>query len=157
MPTIPKLIIQTGKDRHLRPIEKAAVGTLRLLHPEPEWKYLFFGDNDINAFIAREFPEYRETFRSFPRVIQRIDFFRYLAIFRLGGFYFDLDVFLYEKINDLCAKSCVFPFEELTLSQFLRERHKLDWEIGNYAFGAAPGSPFLKAAIENCIRSQRDA
>src|SRR5712691_11320791 len=33
---------------------------------------------------------------------------------------------------------------------------KMDWEIGNYAFGAAPGHPFLKAVIENCVKAQKD-
>ena len=31
----------------------------------------------------------------------------------------------------------------------------MDWEIGNYAFGAAAGHPFLKAIIENCVRAQQ--
>jgi hypothetical protein len=32
----------------------------------------------------------------------------------------------------------------------------MDWEIGNYAFGAAPNHPFLEAVIENCVRAQKD-
>ena len=32
----------------------------------------------------------------------------------------------------------------------------MNWEIGNYAFGAAPGHPFLKALIDNCIKAQQD-
>jgi hypothetical protein len=32
----------------------------------------------------------------------------------------------------------------------------MDWELGNYGFGAAPGHPFLQAIIENCVRGQRD-
>jgi hypothetical protein len=32
----------------------------------------------------------------------------------------------------------------------------MDWEIGNYAFGASAGHPFLEAVIQNCIRAQRD-
>jgi hypothetical protein len=32
----------------------------------------------------------------------------------------------------------------------------MDWEIGNFAFGAAPAQPFLKAVIENCARTLRD-
>jgi hypothetical protein len=31
----------------------------------------------------------------------------------------------------------------------------MDWEIGNYAFGAAAGHPFIGAIIKNCIRAQR--
>jgi hypothetical protein len=32
----------------------------------------------------------------------------------------------------------------------------MDWHIGNYAFGAAAGHPFLAAVIENCVRAQKD-
>jgi hypothetical protein len=32
----------------------------------------------------------------------------------------------------------------------------MDWEIGNYAFGASPDHPFLKAVIDNCVRAQAD-
>src|SRR4029077_5545531 len=83
------------------------------------------------------------------------DFFRYLAIYRLGGFYFDLDVILATDLSPLLPTGCVFPFEGLTLSRLLRS-YGMDWEIGNYAFGATPGHPFLEAVIENCVRAQKD-
>lgn len=151
---IPRRIIQTGKDRNLSPAARAAVTNLKLLHPD--WEYLYFDDADIRRFLRAECPEYKAAFDRFPRPIQRIDFFRYLAIYHLGGFYFDLDVFLSEPLDDLGAHGCVFPFEELTLSRHLRETHGIDWEIGNYAFGSAAGHPFLKAAIQNCVRAQND-
>ena len=31
----------------------------------------------------------------------------------------------------------------------------MDWEVGNYAFGAAAGHPFLEAIINNCVRAQQ--
>jgi hypothetical protein len=133
---------------------RAAAANLRLLHPD--WEFLFFDDAQVNRFVAGEFPQYRGVFDAFPRKIQRFDFFRYLAIYRHGGFYFDLDVFLWSKFDSLLVNQAVFPFEELTLSSFLRQRYEMDWEIGNYAFGAAPGDPFLKAVIENCVRAQQD-
>lgn len=152
--SIPRRIIQTGKNRVLTPLEKAAVTNLKLLHPD--WEYLFFDDADTHRFVASEFPQHQAVFDGFPRAIQRVDFFRYLAVFRLGGFYFDLDVFLSENLSPLLKYGCVFSFEELTLNRFLRERCGMDWEIGNYAFGAIPGDPFLAAVIENCVRAQRE-
>jgi len=127
---------------------------LKLLHPD--WEYVFFTDEDIKRFINAEFPEYRVAFDAFEKPIQRVDFFRYLAIFRLGGFYFDLDVLLSRPLTDLLGYESVFPFEELTINRFLRKRYNMDWELGNYAFGAASGSRFLAAVIENCIRGQTD-
>ena len=151
---IPRQIIQTGKSRVLISSAKAATANLRLLHPD--WIFLFFDDAEVSSFIAREFPEYQSVFERFPRNIQRIDFFRYLAVYRLGGFYFDLDIFLWSSLEPLLIHGCVFPFEELTLSSCLRQRYGMDWEIGNYAFGSAPGHPFLEAIIRNCVRAQED-
>src|SRR6267378_7758106 len=143
---IPQRIIQTGKTRDLSLQERAAVANLRCLNPD--FEYLFFDDNEVTTFVQKEFPQYREVFESFPFRIQKYDFFRYLAVFRLGGFYFDLDVFLATGLQDLLPRSCVFPFEELTLNQWLRRQYGMDWEIGNYAFGAAAGHPFLQTIIE---------
>lgn len=151
---IPRRIIQTGKTRQLASLARASSRTLQLLHPD--WDYLYFDDNDVQCFISMEFPQYRAVFESFPHRIQRYDFFRYLVVLRFGGFYFDLDVLLSEPLTELLSRRCVFPFEELTLNRYLRDDCDLDWEIGNYAFGAAPGDPFIAAVVENCVRAQRD-
>lgn len=150
---IPKRIIQTGKvPLSLR--VRGMVSNLRLL--QPDYEYLFFDDDDVEKFVDQEFPQYRGVFDSFRFPIQRYDFFRYLAVYRYGGFYFDLDVLLASSVSGLLESGCVFPFEGLTFSHFLRSRHRMDWEIGNYAFGAASGHPFIRAVIENCVRAQND-
>jgi inositol phosphorylceramide mannosyltransferase catalytic subunit len=151
---IPARIIQTGRNRDLPLVAKAAVGNLKCLHPD--FEYQFFDDHQVEAFVRSEFPEYREVFKSFRFGIQRYDFFRYLAVLRLGGFYFDTDVFFVTGLHELLAHRCVFSFEELTLSRYLRRQYQMDWEIGNYGFGAVAGHPFLDAVIQNCIRAQRD-
>ncbi len=151
---IPKRIIQTGKvvTQSLR--ARAMVSNIRLLHPD--YEYLFFDDDAVEKFVDQEFPQYRAVFDSFRFPIQRYDFFRYLAVYRHGGFYFDLDVLLASSLSSLLESGCVFPFEGLTFSHFLRTQHNMDWEIGNYGFGAGSQHPFLEAIIENCVRAQKD-
>jgi len=151
---IPKRIIQTAKHRSLSLTQRAMSANLRLFNPD--YEYMFFDDEAVGAFLDREFPEYRPLFDAFPYTIQRFDFFRYLAVYRYGGFYFDLDVLLATDLDPLLESGCVFPFEGLTFSRMLRTKHGIDWQLGNYAFGAAAGHPFLKAAIDNCVRGQRD-
>ncbi len=152
--TIPKRIIQTDKSADLPLLTKAATTSVRLLNPD--FEYLFFDDAQVETFIDTEFPRYRSLFDSFPFRIQRYDFFRYLAVYRLGGFYFDTDVLLASSLDDLLSFGCVFPFEELSVQSFLDREYGMDWEIGNYAFGATATHPFLEAIIENCIRAQRE-
>jgi hypothetical protein len=151
---IPKRIIQTGRHAHQPLHLRAMMANIRLLNPD--FEYLFFDEERVQAFIDHEFPQYRAVFDSFRFPIQRYDFFRYLAVYRYGGFYFDLDVMLASGLSDLLDAGCVFPFEGLTLSEHLRNRYKMDWEIGNYAFGAAAGHPFLAAIIENCMKAEKD-
>jgi inositol phosphorylceramide mannosyltransferase catalytic subunit len=151
---IQKQIIQTGRSLHQSLRNRAMMANLKLLNPD--FEYLFFDDQQVQSFLDREFPQYRAIFDSFPVSIQRYDFFRYLAVYRLGGFYFDLDVLLASGLSDLLDSGCVFPFEGPTLSHLLRTRHNLHWELGNYAFGAAAGHPFLELIIQNCVKAQKD-
>jgi hypothetical protein len=161
---IPRRIIQvwgslsvtkpaTDKSADLPLFAKASAVNLRSLNPD--YEYVLFDDDRIERFIEAEYPQYRSVFDSFAARIQRYDFFRYLSVYHFGGFYFDTDVFLASGLDSLLEFSCVFPFEQLTVHRFLCEQFGMDWEIGNYAFGAAPGHPFIKAIIENVVRAQQ--
>jgi len=152
---IPKRIIQIwGGSLELPMFSKASAANIKLLNPD--FEYIFFNDESMEAFINEKCPEHRNTFESFLFPIQRYDFFRYLAIYHLGGFYFDMDVFLAKDLNELLNFECVFPFEMLTINRFLQEKYGMDWEVANYAFGAIPKHPFINAVIENCVRAQAD-
>jgi len=153
---IPKRIIHVwgAGERDLPLLSKAAVANVRLLNPD--FEYFFFDDKRIEDFINEHFLEYQSLFHSFRFPIQRYDFFRYLAVYHFGGFYLDLDVFLASSLSQLLEFGCVFPFEELTMNIFLRQEYGMDWEVGNYAFGAAAGHPFIHAIIKNCVRAQKD-
>lgn len=149
---IPTLIIQTGPSK-LPLLLQAAIVNVRLLHPD--FEYRFYDDAMIEAFLADYFPEYRADYASFPFRAQRYDFFRYLAVYQFGGFYLDTDVFLARSLTPLLSSHCVFPFEELAARRYFWKRFEMDWQIGNYAFGAEPRHPFLAAVIENCLRARR--
>ena len=141
---------QAGESNDLPLLHQAALANARALHPE--FEHLLFGRSEMEEFVRGEFPEFQAAMASFSRRIQRFDFFRYLVIYRLGGFYFDLDVFLARSLHPLLNHKCVFSFEELTISDFLRQSYGMDWEVANYGFGAAPQNPFVGALIENCLR-----
>ncbi len=152
---IPKRIIQIwGGGRELPLFCRAAVTNVKLLNPD--FEYLLFDDSRMEGFLAEHFPEYRGVFHSFRFPIQRYDFFRYLAIYHFGGFYFDLDIFLASGLSSLLDLDCVFSFEELTDNVFLREEYGMDWQVATYGFGASARHPFILAIVENCLRAQKD-
>lgn len=152
---IPKRIIHIWCGTAEMPLLlKSAIINVKLLHPD--FEYLFFGDREVNEFVRELYPQYESVFESFRFPIQRYDFFRYLAVHHYGGFYLDLDVFLARDLTPLLERNCVFPFEEVTRIPFFWSEYRMDWQIGNWAFGAEPGHPYITAIIENCVRGCKD-
>jgi inositol phosphorylceramide mannosyltransferase catalytic subunit len=151
---IPKRIIQIGRDQQFSVRQRAVMANMKLLNQE--YEYLYFDNQQKEEFVRSEYPQYLDVYEAFRYPIQRYDFFRYLAVHFYGGFYFDLDVLLASGLSSLLELECVFTFETITTSHYLRDNLGMDWQIGNYAFGAIRQHPFLAAIIENCVRGQRD-
>jgi mannosyltransferase OCH1-like enzyme len=121
----------------------------------PNYKYLFFTDKDIEEFLKSYYPEYYETFLKLPKIIQKIDFFRYIAVYHFGGFYLDLDMKVLSCFDDLLHNSCVFPIDEYInerLCNYVRYNSYCEkgqnFLLGQYAFGAEPNNEFIKLLID---------
>jgi mannosyltransferase OCH1-like enzyme len=152
---IPKRIFQIWCGEAAMPMMgKASAANARLLNSG--FEYTLLNEAGIQDVLQKADKDMRGAAQSFRIPIQRYDFIRCLVIYYYGGFYMDTDVMLVQGLDSLCAADCVFPFERLTWSDFLRDVHGMDWEIGNYAFGATAGHPFIRAVIENCMRAQKE-
>jgi mannosyltransferase OCH1-like enzyme len=117
-----------------------------------KWNYMFFDDDDILDFIQMKMPEYYGTFCELSGKIQQIDFFRYLAIYYYGGVYLDLDIDLVRGLDDFSDMdyNCVFPIEVKGAGDHILASQGVSL-IGNYAFYAPKGHPFLKKIIDNIV------
>lgn len=80
--------------------------------------------------------------------------FRIAAIHHYGGFYLDLDVFVFERFDPLSKHSLVFPEEwRMDEKQFGEQyghppKSRVDLnQLGNYAFGAQNGHWFLERLL----------
>jgi len=150
---IPKIIIQTWKtesvpQRYMQLIESIKTNN-------PDYKYLFFTDNDIEEFLKQHYTEYYKTYLTLPIKIQRIDFFRYIAVYHFGGFYMDLDMHCLKTFDDLLKYNCVFPIDEYISRGLCKHpRYKsycnkgYYYLLGQYAFAASPKHPFVKSLID---------
>jgi len=147
---IPKRIIQTWKTEELK--KEARILVEKLKSNNPDFEYMFFTDNDIDVFIKKEYPKYYDLYCNFEYTIQKIDFFRYLAIYHYGGFYFDLDMDIDKSLIPLCDYDCVFPKEygdDKNCKGVNFENLGITVLLGNYAFGASKGNAFLKSCVEH--------
>jgi len=150
---IPKIIIQTWKtqkvpQRYIPLIESVKINN-------PDYQYLFFTDDDIENFFKLYYPQYLNTYLNLPIIIQRIDFFRYVAVYHYGGFYLDLDMSVIKNFDTLLNYSCIFPVDEYLDTRFCKYsrykdfcNNKQGFLLGQYAFAASPKHPFIKLLIE---------
>jgi len=150
---IPRIIIQTWKNHD---IPSKYINSIRSIKRyNPNYKFMYFTDKDIDKFIKEEYPQYYLTYKRLPVIIQKIDFFRYIAVYHYGGFYFDLDMTGLYPLDNILKYECVFPVDMiLTPIKCASTRFKkycdkgYDYILGQYAFGAKPKHPFIKALID---------
>jgi mannosyltransferase OCH1-like enzyme len=150
---IPKIIIQTWKSKDIPEKYKEDVDSVKKYNSD--FEFLFFDDNDIEIFLKNNYPEYYESYMKLPVKIQKIDYFRYIAIYHYGGFYFDLDMrFLYPLSEDLLNYDCIFPIDHNLNNKCNEKRFKnmcdnnMKVNLGQYAFGAKPQNEFIKLLID---------
>jgi mannosyltransferase OCH1-like enzyme len=68
------------------------LATQSLQNSLPErYKYIFLTDDELDDFVAVNFPELFMLFKMLPYPIQRADVGRYLWLFKFGGLYIDMD------------------------------------------------------------------
>ena len=151
--TIPKIIIQTWKTKSIPEKYKEDVKSIRKYNKD--YKFLFFNDDDIDYFLENNYPQYFISYNKLPVKIQKIDYFRYIAIYHYGGFYFDLDMTGLYPLDELLNYDCIFPVDQnITPNKCGRKRlkkycHKnMKILLGQYAFAAKPQNEFIKLLID---------
>jgi mannosyltransferase OCH1-like enzyme len=161
--TIPKIIIQTWKTKLIPHKYKNDVKSCLMYNPDYEYK--FFSDDDIDDFLEEFYPDWFETYNKLPIKIQKIDFFRYIAIYHFGGFYLDLDMTILKNFDDLLENECVFPVDQnIDCTTYNKERftelcikdNALKTIIGQYAFAAKKNNEFIKLLIDNIHKNIND-
>lgn len=157
--SIPKIIIQVWVQKDGGPLNIPA-DEIRFMNKmrkmNPDFQHMFFDGNDVIKFFETNYPEYYSTYQNLPVFIQKLDFFRYLAIYHYGGFYFDLDVEPHIPLDDsILNHSSVFPVDEYADADDCKNvrmqslcKNGQNFLLGQYAFGAAAKHPFMKMLVD---------
>ena len=151
---IPKIIIQTWKTKDIPDKYKEDVDSVKKYNKD--YEFLFFDDNDIETFLKNNYPKYYESYMKLPVKIQKIDYFRYIAIYHYGGFYFDLDMRCLNPLDELLDYDCIFPVDDNLNGKKCNKvrfnnmcNNNIKVLLGQYAFGAKPKNEFIKLLIDN--------
>lgn len=109
---IPKHIYQVWHDKkNLPPFYKKYNEQLKTLLPD--YLYTLFDLNEINEFVNTNYiGEISECYNKLNTITSRVDFWRYLYLFKYGGIYLDIDSMILKNIDPLINNfDCVITRE----------------------------------------------
>ena len=100
----PKIIHQifwdfSGKDRKIEEIEEYNACSKSWKENHKDWEYKLWYGKEMHDFAKKEFPEYFEKWNNLPKKIMKVDTFRYMLMYKIGGLYTDLDEESFQSIN----------------------------------------------------------
>lgn len=134
---VPKQIFQTFKTKKLPLITRYHIWNMK--RKNPEYRYFFYNDRDIEKFITEEFPpQYIENYSKLTIGAAKADFFRYAVLYKKGGVYLDIDSTITKPLKQLIKDE-----DEAVISV---ERHKNLYVQWGLIF--SKNHPFLKKVLE---------
>jgi len=122
----------------------------------PAWTHRYYDDAACRELVRNQMPSLLPIYEGYPMNIQRVDLFRVVVVYSLGGFYLDLDVACHTPLDALCESSCVLGIERrLSPAEALAHGNRDAVRIANYMFGSRPGHPFWLDVIAELRRRAR--
>ena len=141
---IPKIIHQVYEDPN-GPPDSLKILSESWIEKNPDWQYVFWSKKEMENLV-KEFPDFMETYYSFPFSIQRWDAIRYLILYKHGGLYVDMDYECLEPIDDLFEKGdCFWGVEPVSHAKDFG----IDEMIGNAFMASIPRHHFLVNIIDD--------
>jgi alpha 1,6-mannosyltransferase len=151
--TIPSIIIQTGKNIN-------ATGRLSESFKQlnPNHTYMFFDDKQAEEFVRQHMPpDIIHAYEIMPIPVLKADYFRYIAIYILGGVYTDLDTECVRPIEKWTGNSTNVNFIVAVEADtpnfkpfFVRSLQLCQW-----TFASIPKHPILKRMIDNIAKQTK--
>jgi inositol phosphorylceramide mannosyltransferase catalytic subunit len=101
---IEKNIFQTWYTTDLHPEIKKKINYIRNLNPE--YSHYLFSDNDIDMFVNENYKgEIADAYNKLNIIVAKVDFWRYLVLYKYGGIYLDMDSSIEKPLNTLISDS----------------------------------------------------
>jgi mannosyltransferase OCH1-like enzyme len=148
MVSIPKKIIQVwvGDEAKIPEYYGTSLESIERHMVANGWEYKLLKEPEISEFIAREYPDFLETYKKFPHDIQRADAIRPLWLKKYGGLYLDMDFEIMEPLDSLFTADVDAFFIPATTRDSLT--YKLGGVLTNSIMASKPGVAVWDKYIE---------
>jgi mannosyltransferase OCH1-like enzyme len=105
-----------------------------ILFHHPNYRHILWTDRTMSQFLFDNYRSFLPIFESYPFAIQRVDAFRYFALYHFGGIYADLDVGARRPFDALLQYDAFLP-------------HTLPFGFNNDFIGSRPRHPLFRRII----------
>lgn len=97
---IEKNIFQSWHTKDLHPLVQKKIDFFKNINPE--YKYNLYDDNDMDNFVNEHFKGViSECYNKLNIIVAKVDFWRYLVLYKYGGIYLDMDSSIEKPLNEL--------------------------------------------------------
>ena len=97
---IEKNIFQSWYTYNLHPFIQEKIDYYKKINPE--YKYQLFNDYDMDLFVNENFKgEIAECYNKLNIIVAKVDFWRYLVLYKYGGVYLDMDSGILKPLDEL--------------------------------------------------------
>jgi mannosyltransferase OCH1-like enzyme len=122
-----------------------------------DWKYFFYNDEDMYEYLQscinkKEFSNLEQYLENCSK-IEKIDIFRYLLMYYIGGIYADIDTNCFKSFDNLCKnEECIFGIESYISHEKKKTlNYKFNYTIGNAILISKQKHPVFKNIINNIL------
>lgn len=97
---IPKNIFQSWVSISLHPLIQNKIDKMKALNPE--YSHKIYTDKEIDLFVNTHFPgEIADCYNKLNIIVAKVDFWRYLILYKYGGVYLDMDSSIEQSLDEL--------------------------------------------------------
>jgi len=101
---IAKNIFQSWHTTQLNPQIQYRIEYMK--HMNPEYKHKIYTDAEIDAFVNENYPgEIANAYNRLNIIVAKVDFWRYLILYKYGGIYLDMDSAILRPLDELIQDS----------------------------------------------------
>jgi mannosyltransferase OCH1-like enzyme len=137
---IEKNIFQSWYTKVLDPLLQNKIDCFKNLNPD--YSYNLYDDNDMDNFVNEHFNgEIAECYNKLNIIVAKVDFWRYLVLYKYGGIYLDMDSSIEKPLDELIRST-----DEAIITAEGNPGLYVQW-----ALIFSKGHPILKKTIELII------
>jgi mannosyltransferase OCH1-like enzyme len=97
---IPKNIFQSWYTINLHPTIQKHINKIKIMNPD--YNHKIYTDDEIDAFVNENFPGIiANCYNKLNIIVAKVDFWRYLILYKYGGIYLDMDSSINQPLNQL--------------------------------------------------------